>query len=161
MFQDLSPITVKGKRITPKIDTETGKFHATVNDVQLSSNSLQELEQAISQSMRRSGAKIAIHFCRKDKESSRVMAGTITGVHGRTGNYLITWEDGTKTQDDSFSWTGSRAFLDLTKSEREVYVKLLEEADKANKALYAFQKAHEMDMRSVVNKAINEAADKQ
>jgi hypothetical protein len=124
---------------------EAGEFGTNVKGDWLKAPSLDLLRKKLQAKARLDRAKIAIPVW--IERGGEICHGTITGIHSRTRHYLITWEDGTKEQDNS--WRDDYMAIDVKDlpKARQLFAAVKD----AQKAWDKFEKDHLIhDLKALV-----------
>lgn len=77
--------------------------------------------------------------------------GRITGIHGHTGNPLVTWDDGTKEQVSAYGYGGTLYFRPLTAEERQTIESLYIEEWELAKRLAEWQAERSVHLRKAAD----------
>lgn len=141
-------IEVKGAKHEAFIN-DVGEFYAVINGEETKADTLEGLKQKLMRKMALQKAKISIPFVRWT-ERGGLVRGQITGVHGRTRNLLVQFEDGKRDQE--YSYSGSASYI---KPEAADQLAVLGKArGQADKAYYDFVKAHQFNGHDEVRKLL-------
>jgi hypothetical protein len=146
------PLEVRGQKFEVFV-TEAGYFEAEYNGQDWAGESREALRDRLMRATRKDAAKIAVPFVTRNVQTGRVKAGTVTGQHASNENMLVTWADGTKSQEGSIRGT----LRPLDASERAEWDRLYAEATGAARALRAFESDRELSLRRAVDKAMAES----
>lgn len=141
----LKTITVKGQQFDVEVD-QAGKFGTNYPNKRFYSfASLQELEQDLTKELSKPTFKASIPFARwKD---GKLLKGVGTGIHGRTSNVLVKWEDGSTSQEDSWSYHGSDFLRFPTPEEEAQFVHVCQEAASFEAQRRALYDKYKFDLR--------------
>lgn len=93
----LCQVDVKGFTFQVYV-TSQGEFYAEHAGQTVSSESLKGLRERLRASVKAADPAVNVPFWVIDKETNRVKEGVATGIHGGTGNVILKWGDGTRTQ---------------------------------------------------------------
>jgi hypothetical protein len=139
-MQQLTEIEVDGRTFSVNI-RNTGVFSAEFDSGEIKAESLKELIAALRKAVKKANAHLCIRFSQLDGVTIR--RGTITGVHGRTNNYLVTWDNGQKEQVGSYS-----EFLKLTEEEERNYAELMIQKRSLETKIRAIQQTKKIDVKA-------------
>jgi len=150
-------LTVRGYTTMIYTDGE-GQWLARVNGVKVTGPTRDALKAALGRQLRAATMQVAVPFLTKEGPLGdgryRVRQGTATGIHSGSSNILVTWAgDGEKGQVTSY---GSDKYMDGGADPAE-WQRLLDEANRAARALYAYEQAHKANLREAVRKALADA----
>jgi hypothetical protein len=123
--------TIKGKDFKITIDGE-GRFCATVNGEDIYRDTLRKLRVDIAHILAKKPLNIPFVEANASWEDFIVRKGVITGIHGRTGDYLLKYDNGSTGQSSKYGSSLLRA---------DTNIKRLKALDAAKeKALAEFDK---------------------
>lgn len=148
-------IEVRGTRY-PVTVSDSGYWSATIEgDREYASLTKEELRKSVMAGTLRKRAVIDVPFRVLDHDRTagwQVRHGTVTGKHAGTGQYLVTWANGRKTQED-FRY-GTATLRPLSGGEEARWIELAEASRLAAKALKAFEGEHGFTLSKEVGEAI-------
>jgi hypothetical protein len=140
--------TIRGKKVELYVST-TGMFNANLDGNNLESKTITDLVEEIDKALK---CKVSIPFHRWD--DGRLVNGVVTGVHGRTKNYLLRI-DGKSSQEYYYSSNAGK-FLRLSPGEESEYTALKQAEAAAEEASLKFEREHRIDVPKEIEKAMNE-----
>lgn len=161
-----TPIEGIGRKIA--VDVRGQRFHAVVEGEDFYADTWEALETKVKTKLRKAKPKVEVPFMRivDDGNSFRsrrtrgatkygpiIVAGVATGLHGGTGNVLITWDDGTKEQDSYYSRSG-HTIKSLNDKDREHLQKLLDERHDLDERIREIESRNSFDLKPAVEQAV-------
>ena len=165
-------LTVRGKTYKVEVDSK-GEFYTRLDADegarQLSSETLKGLEQKLSTATRSRAAKVALQFKRLGRPRLRarysnsyeereggpweVIVVTVRGVNEHTRQLMVTWPDGTKSDDDGYgAYNRRHIYFPLEMADEEILRRrnLIDENEK-------WFETNAIDVVSRAKKAVAEA----
>jgi hypothetical protein len=127
---------------------EYGQFNTIVNDMRISAESLEGLRRNLATVTRRAKVKVAVKYSRLD--FSRIIDGVATSVHAKTKNVMAV-ENGKSLQLEYGTF-----FHSLSPDEKKTIIELHNAKLEADKAYNEFIRQHHINLRSKVEKEVEE-----
>jgi hypothetical protein len=155
---DARTLDVRGKQV-PWTVNDRGIFHAEVDGVHYSDDTLDALRTKLVAATKRKAVKVHVPFVASYKPqfgSISLRRAVVAGRHQSTGNLLIKWESGPSQQHADYH----DALRDLSDEEFEEGARLLLTLNAADAAWKRFKTAREVNLRRTVDLAIEEATAK-
>ena len=135
---------------------DDGRWVAYPDGARVEAGTRDDLKTALGRQLRPAAAQVAVPFmilvspaCRGQDVTIR--RGTGTGLHRRTGNVLVTWEDGEKGQISDLG--AAEKCLDAGTDPAE-WLRLVHEHARVSRELRAFEQARRIDVRAGVRDAL-------
>jgi len=122
-----------------------------VDNRPIRAESRENLERALTSALRKQRVAVAVPF--SWSYGTAIKSGVVTGRHAGSGNMLVTWSDGSKSQMGQY---GDRGTLTgpLDADGTAQWAELLRVAQDANVAVSRFTSSHRIDLGRVVDAAI-------
>lgn len=157
-----------GVTVSVRVNTTSGKFNATVGDDHLVAETWAGMEKAVDHATKKVSKSVSVPFTSVTLTQGygvdtgrlirKVKHGTATGLHSGTGNILAKWDDtGEKFQLTGWN-DGGRRFRPLSPDEITEYTQLAMAASQASEDLRNWETGHEIDLKKLVIKTLNEGA---
>src|ERR1700749_1504406 len=140
-------VTVKGIDFPVTVDDD-GTWTASVANVPVTADTKAQLKERIRPRLRHVQTRVSIPFLLALRTEDQQMTGavrcTATGIHSGTGRVLATRDDtGEQVQLEA---TGSHRYLSGAADPGE-WARLVREYLAASRAIYAYEQAHQIDVR--------------
>lgn len=144
-------IRVQGVDMTVDVDDQ-GIFitYMDSGNTRVEAETLKELEKEVTRRARAAKVEVAIPFSMW--RDDHIQHGTAHGLHQRSRNILVRWEDGTAEQLPH--WTGIECFSRLSAEEAREYEEITRKKNELGAWLFAFHKAHKIELRGEVSSAV-------
>lgn len=150
--------TIHGKKVSFGVD-ETGAFVASILDdggqeERVCTAALfEECRRRATAKLKTASARLAVRFF----DTEKMKHSTVTGVHARTGNWLVT-TDGEKGSEQAYYYSiDHNAIAPLDAADLNERTALRAATDKAKKAEEEFDKRHSFSVQGAVQKALAKA----
>jgi hypothetical protein len=122
-----------------------------VDNRPISAESRENLERALTSALRKQRVAVEVPFTWA--YATGITNGTVTGRHAGSGNLLVTWADGSKSQMGPYGDRGTLA-RPLDADGTAQWARLRQAKRSADDALNAFESAHRINLGRVVDAAI-------
>jgi hypothetical protein len=151
-------ITKHGVEIPVRVDDQ-GRWYATYEGNSVNASSKSALAAQVGKLAKKATVKVDIRFTTLNRRiggiHGSIARGTATGIHGSTRNVLVRWDAGASEQLTNWLTT----LPDLTPDEATTWVALDAASQEAQLALDNFVRPRTIDLRRVVEAAVNKAAE--
>lgn len=152
-MMDINPVQIGKVSIPVQVD-ERGKFSASLNGHGYEADSRGSLRDLLEKAALANRVKTAVKFTHV--AGSHVTHGTATGIHGGTGNLLVTWDSGRKEQLSS--WGGRGEYLERLNDDETLELQaLLGWLADAELALKTFREKHSIKLKEIVSADVEAA----
>jgi hypothetical protein len=147
---EVHPVSLRGQTYTVQLD-EAGTFHAynTGGIEAATAETRRALVDTLTKMTRQASATVSVPVTRLTNGTAQ--HGTATGIHATTRNILVLWDSGEREQ---LSVHRNEILAGMTEDEGREWGRLVEEQNAAGRAIFAFRKAHEIDLYATVRAQI-------
>lgn len=153
-------IEVRGKRYEVTVGRE-GTFYTKVHNRGVHATSREELRNAVMKATKRARVTVEVPFSITQtvrySRKRTVKSGIAVGLHQGHGAILVKYDDGSTEQLDT-GFSSSTTLVPLADDEAKEWVRLQDERDRTYAELQEFEKTHRLDLRKVVEAAVEEKA---
>lgn len=146
----ITTIDVRGKKFDVDVN-EGGSFGTSYKNEWINASSLEDLRGKLLRITKAEQAKLSIGFIEWDGKKMR--HGVCTGKHGANRNFLVKYDD-KKSSEQVIAWDLEHA---IDPVEELHYTKLCLEFERAKLARDTFEKQHRVEVKKIVEKAIEDA----
>lgn len=150
----LKDIEVRGKKISVFVE-DSGSFKAQVDtDTWVHAKTLEDLTKKV-QDATRETSKLSIEFWRWD--DGELKRGIILGLHAGSRNIRI--KLGADKAEQEYPWdTSPEKYMKLDDYERETYIGLCQDAERAAAAKADYERSHSFDAVKAIRAELGPAA---
>jgi hypothetical protein len=134
--------------------TPEGTFHAQVEGIELSADTLEGLKNKICELLKRRAVRVAVRCTVFDGLTAR--HGTLTGFHAATGNLLLRWDDSGHTEQISGS-SSAATLRALNEAEAAEPERLHQARSQAIEAFERFVSEYRLNAVVAVREAVEQA----
>lgn len=146
----ITTIDVRGIKFDVDVN-EVGKFGTSYNGEWIKADSLEELREKLLRMTKASQVKISIAFIEWNGKNMR--QGVCTGRHGSNRNLLVKYAD-KKSSEQVSPWSLDHSVDPVHEA---AYITLCQQFERAKLAKDEFEKRHRVDVKKLVDKAIDDA----
>jgi hypothetical protein len=154
------PIEVGGKNYDVYL-TDDNRFYTEVplddgTSLSIQHPSMEELLKKLTAALRRKKVKVGVPFTQLAGAKAR--HGVATGIHQRSRQVLVRWDDG---KTESLTLYSQGALRRLNEEQVKELERLGAERRQAGEALEGFLKLHRFDLRREIEGAVRKAEEKE
>lgn len=137
--------------------SDGGEWIAYVNGDPVRAASKDALAKAINAQTRKATAKVSVPFTQLLTSPPSAIRGTATGLHGKSGNVLVRWQNGDTAQFSRWETSGVVNVNPVSDEEAAWWIARKKEYLKIARELHDFEATHKIDLRAAVADALQKA----
>ena len=154
-YHEAGTLKIKGVSYNVSVGDD-GAWYAWPGGTKISAMTRSELGNAISRQTRKAVTKVAVPFVQLNNERGTARRGTATGLHSRSGNTLVRWDD--NGQAEQFPYYGQANVTGpLTDEQVEEWAAKRRQHQMLASELREFERAHKIELAKEVRAALDKA----